>query len=333
MKSAALVLLAAMAANVSAAGDKAYLFSYFTDKAYGGRKGEAAGLHLAYSYDGMKWTALNGDRPLLVPEVGKDKLMRDPSLVRGPDGTFHLVWTSSWHDRIIGYASSKDLFNWSGQRAIPVMEHEPEARNSWAPELTFDPDDGRFYIYWATTIPGRHSPIPGMEAKEDKLNHRIYMTSTKDWKDFAKTRIWFNPGFSAIDAALVRIEGGEKKWLMVVKNENHTPVEKNIRTVWIDDLSKDVPVDGVSRPITGNWVEGPSPLAVGESIIVYFDCYRRHCYGAVRSDDKGRTWRDISGEISMPKGMRHGTALAVDKDFVDTLVAADAARAGTSGGR
>ena len=45
----------------------------------------------------------------------------------------------------------------------------------------------------------------------------------------------------AIDAALVRVEGGPKKWLMVVKNENHTPVEKNIRTLWIDNLASSLP--------------------------------------------------------------------------------------------
>ena len=73
-----------------------YLFSYF--------RGQKDGLHLAYSYDGLKWTALNGNKSLLRPVVGKDSLMRDPSIVEGPDGTFHMVWTSSWTDRIIGYA-------------------------------------------------------------------------------------------------------------------------------------------------------------------------------------------------------------------------------------
>ena len=63
--------------------------------------------------------------------VGKDKLMRDPSICQVPDGTFHMVWTSSWTDRIIGYASSRDLVHWSEQRAIPVMMHEPTAHNCW----------------------------------------------------------------------------------------------------------------------------------------------------------------------------------------------------------
>ena len=58
--------------NVTA-GDTVYLFSYFINNS-------KDGLHLAYSYDGLTWTALNGGRSFLTPTVGKDKLMRDPSI-------------------------------------------------------------------------------------------------------------------------------------------------------------------------------------------------------------------------------------------------------------
>ncbi len=311
--------LQALAAHAKT--EKAYLFAYFSNKDHGGRKGQAAGLHLAYSNDGRNWTALNGDRPVLVPEVGKDKLMRDPSICQGPDGTFHLVWTSSWTDKIIGHASSKDLVNWSEQRAIPVMTHEKDARNSWAPEVTYNPDDSLFYIYWASTIPGRHSPIKDMDKKENGYNHRIYVTTTKDWQTFSPTRIWFNPPFSAIDAALLRLENAPAKWLFAVKNENHTPPEKNIRTLFLDSLEGELPTE-VSESITPNWVEGPSPLQVGDTIYIYYDCYTKHAYGAVKSEDMGKTWQDASGEVSFPKDARHGTAFAVDKDFVESLKAA-----------
>ena len=95
-------LFIAMATCIAAAAqaEEAYLFSYFSDREFGGRSGESAGLHLAYSYDGLKWTALNDDKPLLVPEVGKDRLMRDPSICRGPDGTFH------WSGRRAGTTGS-----------------------------------------------------------------------------------------------------------------------------------------------------------------------------------------------------------------------------------
>lgn len=122
------------------AGETAYLFSYFINDS-------KDGLHLAYSYDGLNWTPLNGGRSFLTPSVGKDKLMRDPSICQAPDGTFHMVWTSSWTDRIIGYASSRDLIHWSEQQAIPVMMHEPEAHNCWAPELFYDEPSETYYIF------------------------------------------------------------------------------------------------------------------------------------------------------------------------------------------
>src|SRR5436190_16254009 len=91
--------------------DSVYLFSYFKNNGQDG-------LHLAYSMDGYKWTALNNDSSLLQPTVAKDKLMRDPCIIRGADNRFHMVWTVSWNDGGIGYASSPDLVHWSKQQFI-----------------------------------------------------------------------------------------------------------------------------------------------------------------------------------------------------------------------
>jgi hypothetical protein len=79
-----------------------YLFTYFTGN------GED-GLHLAWSPDGYKWEALGSGKSFLAPEVGKAKLMRDPCVTQGPDGTFHMVWTSGWWENNIGYASTSEL--------------------------------------------------------------------------------------------------------------------------------------------------------------------------------------------------------------------------------
>lgn len=124
-----LSLIALVLALVSCQKESAFVFSYF-DTIH-----EEAGLCLAYSYDGYHWTALNDNKPVLAPTVGEDKLMRDPSICLAPDGTFHMVWTTSWHDDIIGYASSPDLIHWSEQKAIPVMKDYPSVKNCWAPEL------------------------------------------------------------------------------------------------------------------------------------------------------------------------------------------------------
>lgn len=283
-----------------------YLFSYF--------KGNGDGLHLAYSKDGMKWEALNNDSIYLKPEIGKDKLMRDPSIVQDEEGTFHMVWTSGWWDQGIGYASSKDLKTWSQQMNIPVMEKFEGTKNSWAPELFYDKKDTTFYIFWASTIPGVFPDLPTSES-EKGLNHRQYYVTTKDFKTFSDTKLFFEPGFSVIDGAILDKDGLH---YLFIKNENSSPAEKNIRIV-SNDKPYGFPVT-VSEPITGDyWAEGPAPLQVGEYVYVYFDKYRDHKYGAVRSKDM-KVWEDVSDSIVFPVGVRHGTAFRVSEDILNNLI-------------
>ncbi len=306
-----IVMTAAIACAVTSSllADNVYLFSYF--------KGNGEdGLHLAYSHDGLKWQALKNDKSFLTPNIGKDKLMRDPSICQGPDGTYHMVWTSGWWDRIIGYASSKDLVNWSEQKAIPVMEHEPEAKNSWAPELFYDDATRTYYILWATTIPGRHSEVATSKS-ENGLNHRIYYVTTKDFNTFSDTKIFFNPDFCAIDAAIMKQADGQ--YMMAVKNENSAPAEKNIRITRTTSLNSGFPTR-VSDPITGDyWAEGPSLLQIDDYTYIYFDKYTQHKYGAVRSKD-GQNWEDVSEIIEFPQGTRHGTAFTVPEHVLQLLL-------------
>lgn len=283
-----------------------YLFSYF--------KGNGDGLHLAYSRDGLKWETLNKDSIYLKPEIGKDKLMRDPSIVQDEEGTFHMVWTSGWWDQGIGYASSKDLKTWSRQMNIPVMEKFAGTKNTWAPELFYDKKNKTFYIFWASTIPGAFPDLPTSES-EKGLNHRQYYVTTKDFKAFSDTKLFFEPGFSVIDGAILDKDG---IYYLFVKNENSSPAEKNIRVV-SNDEPFGFPVT-VSEPITGDyWAEGPTPLQVGEYVYVYFDKYRDHKYGAVRSKDL-KVWEDVSDSIVFPAGVRHGTAFTVSEDMLSGLL-------------
>lgn len=278
-----------------------YLFSYFTGNGQDG-------LHLAYSCNGLNWKPLNNGASLLTPMVGKDRLMRDPSITRGKDGLFHMVWTTGWWDRHIGYASSPDLIHWSERRTIPVMGHEPETRNSWAPELFYDEADDLFYIVWASTVSGKFPEIATSE-REKGLNHRQYAVTTRDFVTFSDTKLFFDPGFSVIDAAIIRQDG---KYWMIVKNENSAPAEKNLRVVFTDDLKKGFPAT-VSENISGDtWAEGPAPLRVGEYIYVYFDKYTEKKYGAIRSRD-GLVWEDVSEQITFPLGTRHGTAFRINR--------------------
>jgi predicted GH43/DUF377 family glycosyl hydrolase len=283
-----------------------YLFSYF--------KGNGEdGLHLAYSTDGLKWQALKDDSSFLTPTAGKDKLMRDPCIIRGVDGLFHMVWTVSWNERTIGYANSKDLIYWNEQQAIPVMEHEPTALNCWAPEIFYDATTKQYLIYWATTIPGRFPK--GDSTGDNKYNHRLYYVTTKDFKTFSKAAILYDKGFNVIDAT---IQKNGKKYAMFLKDETRNPLQKNVRIAYSTSLTGHY--SAPSAPITGKyWAEGPTVLKKGNQWIVYFDKYTEHQYGAITSTDLVH-WTDISDKLVMPKGIRHGTVITITQKELNKLL-------------
>jgi len=288
-----------------------FLFSSF-------RRNGQDGLHLAYSRDGYHWTALNNDKPYLAPQIGeKEKLMRDPFILPGPDGTFHLVWTTGWQDKKgIGYARSKDLVHWSEQKAIPVMANEPKARNCWAPELFYDDVKKQFLIFWSTTIPGR---FPETDSTGDNgYNHRIYYCTTKDFETFSPTKLLFDGGFNVIDATMLKANG---KYYLIVKDETAKPVKKNLRIAVGDN--PEGPFANVSEPFTISWVEGPSVAKIGDDYIVYFDHYARpQYYGAMKSKDL-KTWQDVSKEMSFPPDTRHGAAFRVSEEVLTKLLSAE----------
>jgi len=284
-----------------------YLFSYF--------KGNGEdGLHLAYSRDGLTWTTINNDKSFLKPVVGVSKLMRDPCIIRTNDGTFHMVWTAGWTERGIGYASSKDLVNWSDQKYLEVMAKEPTARNTWAPEIVYDEKGKQFLIFWSTTIPGK---FPETQAQgESQYNHRIYFITTKDFVTISETKLFYNPGFNSIDATINR---NGKEFVMFLKDETVVPPQKNIKVATSKSLYG--PYNSASASITGNyWAEGPTAIKIANRWYVYFDKYRERKYGAVVSEDL-KDWEDISDKITFPAGARHGTVFQVEEKVLEKLLA------------
>lgn len=306
--------LAALAiAMVSCQSKTAFVFSYF-DTIH-----EDAGLCLAYSYDGYHWTALNDNKPVLAPTVGEDRLMRDPSICQAPDGTFHMVWTTSWHDDIIGYASSPDLIHWSEQKAIPVMKDYPSVKNCWAPELFYCKEEGVYYILWASTVPDSEEIDRSGSMKEDGGGHRVYCTTTTDFEHFTPTRLYFNSPYTSIDAAVVQ-DPLTKEYIMVIKDD---PEYVDMHVTRTRSMAEGFPTRMASAISDDYNKEGPSPLFVNKTdLLVFFDYYYQHQYGAFLSQDHGDTWEDVTSQIEMPEGMSHGTAIRVSRKVVEKLKSA-----------
>jgi hypothetical protein len=280
-----------------------YLFTSFRDKG-------ADGLHLAYSHDGMKWIELNHGKPFLVPRLGRERLMRDPSLLQGPDGMFHLVWTTGWKEQGFGYAFSRDLLNWSEQRYIPVERGvlAEGARNTWAPELFYDQKAASFLIVWSST--------PLSRSEKD---HRLYAMSTRDFKAFTAPRLFFDPGYRCIDGTI--FQRGPNDYVLFFKDERED--FKLLRYAIASSAAG--PYEHISAPLPIDGVEGPSAIRIADEVYLYYDHYRspRH-YGGLRSSDLSE-WEILTKRQSWPRGHRHGTVIRIDTSLLNRLLKAQIA--------
>ena len=146
------------------------------------------GLHMAYSWDGWKWTALNDDKPIMAGDtIAGQKGIRDPYIFRGPDGGFcvamtdlHVfgqrdgVRTTQWerdgkkydwgNNRGLVLLKSFDLIHWNRTNldftklTCPTGETDAEGNPlgweemgcAWAPEMILDDTNGRILMHFTT---------------------------------------------------------------------------------------------------------------------------------------------------------------------------------------
>ncbi|KAA6349915.1 hypothetical protein EZS27_002706 [termite gut metagenome] len=266
------------------------------------------GLRYLYSEDGIHWDSIPGI--WLKPKVGNQEIMRDPSIVHTPEGIYHLVWTSSWKDDLcFGYAYSSDLKNWSEQQTFSVMAYEPTTVNTWAPEIFYDDEKEKFIVVWASCIPGRFE----QGEEEYANNHRLFYITTKDFKTVSETKLFYDPGFSSIDAMIVK--RASKDYVLVFKD--NTRQERNIKVAFAE--SPIGPYSPASKGFTEMYTEGPTIGKIGDEYWIYFDAYRKKTYGAVMTKDF-INFTDKSDDIKIPNGHKHGTIFKAPESVVKGLL-------------
>lgn len=276
-----------------------FLMSYFTtaDEA----------LHLAVSDDGYEFAPVNDGRPVLLGSVGTRSL-RDPFIGIGPDGAYHLLATDGWTSPYIVHAHSVDLCTWSAQELLPVMVDVEGAHNAWAPEFFYDPRGQRYHLIWSSTVDLQI-------AKEQRdwqnvgQNHRIWHCTTTDFASFSTAAVFFDPGYSVIDATVLWHEG---RFTMAFKDErgsNDTATaHKNILLSTFEDPGAvfAAPIG----PVSPGAVEGPTLFRRGENWVLFYDHYLEGRYGAVTSVD-GEHWQTT--DFAVPAGARHASVIELAK--------------------
>lgn len=268
------------------------------------------GIFLAASEDGLTFTPLNHDKPVMKPAPWEGQnLTRDPSIVY-QDGLFRAVWTSSWKGSCFGYAESKDLLHWSEPvRVEPFPAAEQQPGNTWAPEICYDPIQKNTMIVWSS-------------------GGKQYVTRTADGKSFTPATIYIEPPFQAIDAMTALDESAEgQQWVVIYKNEEAPDKGgKNLLVATAPaDFSKPwtldpKPIIGPGTPIgSKSMVEGPSLLKTPEGWMLYWDSPSIHAYGLATSKDL-KVWTDRSSELRLPPHPRHGTVFRAPRAAITRLL-------------
>jgi beta-xylosidase len=188
-----------------------YLWTHFATE------GGYEKIFMGHSTDGLHWEKLNDNKSILA-NLGGDLGVRDPHLVRSPEGDKYWIIGTDLHAEGGGAGGSgwdqlnasqnlvvwesTDLVNWSDQRI--VFAGFDKAGCVWAPEAIYNEATGEYYVYWA--------------ARDQTDNNtpdwalRMYLTKTRDFTTFTKPEIWttLNPkgdgqgGRNIIDSTIAK---------------------------------------------------------------------------------------------------------------------------------
>ncbi len=278
-----------------------YLLSYF--------RTDAEALHFALSTDGLRWQAVHHNQPVLRSAIGTRRI-RDPFIIPTPGEQFHLLATPGWEADSILHAVSDDLLTWRDERLVPVMQGVAEVRNCWAPECFYDDAVQCYRLVWASSITD--------PTGQDDWNHRIWSTTTTDFRTYTPAQLFFDPGYSVIDATVVAHKRG---YLMAFKDErgeNRVGTAGKAIRVCVAPQAQG-PWTQMSALVTPPLTEGPALFRRDTRWVMLFDHFMEGFFGAVESQD-GRAWRAITEELQLPPGVRHASVMTIDAPHAAHLV-------------
>ncbi|MCS7461350.1 family 43 glycosylhydrolase [Paenibacillus doosanensis] len=291
----------------TAGGAPAYVMGYFRSGPNQMHKEEK--LHYAYSRDGLHWYELNENRPVFTTSVGEG-VLRDPFIAKGADGCWHMVFTIRPRGIHIGYSRSTDLIVWEDERKLPVMQGIDDAKNSWAPEFTYDHGRDQYLLYWASSC------------GPDLGNSKHYAVWTPDWLTLTEPSLFFDPGYQTIDASLAEHEG---KYYMAVKDES-VVYDRSVKHPCHNVLAVADRLEGPYTVVPGvrtpDHTEGPEFLKLEGTNrwLLFYDYWSYGKFGMMETTDF-REWRELDqDEFRIPYRARHNTVFPVNESELARLL-------------
>nr|WP_231496741.1 family 43 glycosylhydrolase [Prevotella sp. 10(H)] len=287
-----------------------YLFTYFK-----GNDVKDEAICYAISRDGYNYKSLNNNQPVIdSKQISSTGGVRDPHILRSEDGkTFYMVVTDmtsskGWDsNRAMILLKSYDLVNWTSS-IINIQQKykgQENLKRVWAPQTIYDPDAGKYMIYWSM----QHGNGPDII---------YYAYANEDFTDLeSEPRQLFFPknGKSCIDGDIINKNG---LYYMFYKTEGHG---NGIKLAITDNLTsgKWIEQPGYKQQ-TRDAVEGSSvfKLINSDNYILMYDVYGKGSYQFCESKDLD-VFKVIDKRISMNFHPRHGSVIPVTRWEIKAL--------------
>ena len=140
-----------------------------------------------------------------------------------------------------------------------------------------DEDRQQAMVVWASCVPSQHFAL-GIE--DEKNNHRLYYSVTKDFKTWTKGKLLIDPGFSCIDATLLK--RGKNDYVMVLKD--NTRNARNIKGGFCQEPDGDRGARLQNHSPVISWKDQPPSNCLRTvrwaMVFIYYDRYRLFDFGA-----------------------------------------------------
>ena len=141
----------------------------------------------------------------------------------------------------------------------------------------------------------------------------MYYITTKDFKTISPTKLLYDPGFSSIDATIVK--RAKNDYILVFKD--NTRPNRNLKVAFAKTPTG--PYSKASSTFSENFVEGPTVEKIGDHYLIYFDEYKKFSFGAIETKDFIH-FKNVSKSTYIPKGHKHGTIFKAPASLIKNML-------------
>ncbi len=302
-----LMLLFASRAEAQAIPEKdyvGYLFTYFT-----GNHISKEAVCYAVSTDGYSYWALNNNQPVIdSKEISSTGGVRDPHILRTQDGkTFYMVVTDMVSDngwdsnRAMVLLKSDDLVHWT-HSVINMQKRyagQERLKRVWAPQTVYDPQAGKYMVYWSM----KHADGP------DIIYYAYANADFTDLEGEPRPLLIPQNKLSCIDGDIVY---KDEVFHLFYKTEGHG---NGIKVATTRSLTSGVWEEAPDyKQQTTDAVEGAGTFKLigQDKYILMYDVYMKGKYQFTETTDL-KNFRVIDADVKMNFHPRHGTIIPITR--------------------